>query len=148
MAAGTVTVEDPEGALRSPVILDLVIDLAAPFPRIAAMRDISGLEVGVRILERSGTTDVPGADRMGGDDREVPVRFADGEASFDRPGLMEDFESVFDDESGFTGGSGFTVRESVFGGEGAFDDDPPPGDEPSPDGPARRSGPTGRWSPR
>jgi hypothetical protein len=149
LAAGTVSTEDPDGPIRSPVIIDLVVDLAAPVPRIAALRDISGLEVGVRLYEQragdiEGTKSPDDAGPAGLDPGEiVPADgFLGGESGF-----IDDFESAFDDESGFSdptsafdGESGFSDRESVFDG--------PESDPVSPTGPVTPpAGPTGRWSP-
>jgi DNA uptake protein ComE-like DNA-binding protein len=41
LAAGEVDAEDPEGKLLSPVVYEAVIDLSAPRPRVAYLRDIT-----------------------------------------------------------------------------------------------------------
>ena len=154
MAAGTVSVEDPEGPMRSPVILDLVVDLAAPVPRIAALRDISGLEVGVRLYERQesmeigdplseGRTDALDRDSIGSTEG-----MEDG--LFDREGFMDSFESAFSDrESAFDDESVFDDRDPFFDDESTFSDGDEGSDDPEPGAPSGTGrGPTGRWSPR
>jgi len=137
IAAGLVSVEDPDGPIRSPIMLDLVVDLAAPKPRVAALRDISGLEVGVRLLESRFTGfETP-------EPRDEPTGSA-VEPLFDFPAPGED-ESIF-----------FDSFETAFSrpdpGSGRFETDPPEPEEPSsepaaaPGSPDR--GPRGRWSPR
>ena len=157
MAAGTVSVEDPDGPLRSPVILDLVVDLAAPVPRIASLRDISSLEIGVRLHEGRASAGFDDPTREAGIDAVDGVPFGGPEAEdglFGREGFVGSFESVFydresvfDDESAFDDRESFFDDESTFPEEGAGSDDPGL-EEPSGIGDDPGGGPTGRWSPR
>ncbi len=52
-AAGTVPSEDTDSALENPVMVELVVDLSGPRPRLASLRDIGGLELAARLLERT-----------------------------------------------------------------------------------------------
>lgn len=45
LAAGEVSIDDPEGPLEEPMILEAVIDLADPSPRVAYLRDITMLQM-------------------------------------------------------------------------------------------------------
>ena len=157
MAAGTVSVEDPDGPLRSPVILDLVVDLAAPVPRIASLRDISSLEIGVRLHEGRASAGFDDPAREAGIDAVDGIPFGGpetGDGLFGREGFVgsfesvfDDRESVFDDESAFDDRESFFDDESVFPEEGAGSDDPGL-EETSGIGDDPGGGPTGRWSPR
>lgn len=141
IAAGTVPVDEPDGAIETPVILDLTVDLAAPRPRLAALRDISGLEVGVRLLEGRGD---PGEGSPA-----MPGSEADG--SSEEPfgsGLFDDLEPLFDDAPLFDDESFFTERESVFATDGPDPDEAGTGVERPPSGPGDPDErPGGRWSP-
>lgn len=54
IAAGEVNADEPDGPMSSPVILEAVIDLTAPTPRVAYVRDISVLQAAAQIaLEAS-----------------------------------------------------------------------------------------------
>ena len=137
IAAGLVSVEDPDGPIRSPIILDLVVDLAAPVPRVAALRDISGLEVGVRLLQ-SRFTEFETPDS--GDD---PTGSA-VEPLFDFPAPGEDDSIFFDSFE-----TAFSRPDSGTDGldpDGADPVEPTPDPDPAPGSPDR--GPRGRWSPR
>lgn len=144
IAAGLVSVDDPDGPIRSPVILDLVIDLAAPVPRIAALRDISGLEVGVRLLQtRLDDPDPPGGATGSADTEAAPF--------FEFMAEGEDDDAFFDSfETAFSGSDqGFSETESPFEDRDATESesgDPDAGDPSGGASPA--GGPRGRWSPR
>lgn len=49
LAAGIVSADDPDGLMRSPVIYEAVIDLSAPRPRLAYLRDVGLLQTTVMI---------------------------------------------------------------------------------------------------
>ncbi|HAW96596.1 MAG TPA: hypothetical protein DCX60_09990 [Phycisphaerales bacterium] len=51
-AAGTVPSEDIDSALENPVMVELVVDLSTPRPRLASFRDIDRLDLAVRLLEQ------------------------------------------------------------------------------------------------
>ena len=51
-AAGTVPSEDTDSALENPVMVELVVDLSGPRPRLASFRDIGRLDLAARLLER------------------------------------------------------------------------------------------------
>lgn len=127
LAAGTVSVDDPEGPIENPVLLDIVVDLAAPVARIASLRDISGLDVGVRLLEGRilefdealDTKRVDLDDGAGESTKES--LFPTFDSILDRPSFLEEFHSAFDEEPGAS--------------------------EDGPGGGGTSNGPRGRWSP-
>ena len=53
IAAGTVAVDDPDGPLRNPIVMEAVIDLSAPDARVAYLRDVSQLEAAAMIALNS-----------------------------------------------------------------------------------------------
>ena len=136
--------------MRNPVIFDLVVDLAAPVPRIASLRDVTGFEVGVRLLGAryeeldSGNFERPEASSE--EDLDEDQLFPSGDSAFDESSFLDDFESAFE-------------QPSPLGDfESAFDRDEPSSEETTEgpgsaqaDGTASSSGgagPRGRWSPR
>ena len=151
LAAGTVSTEDLEGPIQSPVVLDLVVDLAAPIPRMAALRDISGLELGARLLgdrtgsfesrEESGLADASDEESGSGS------FLNDIDAFLDQPGFMDEFDSAFDDSSVFDEGfeSAFDPGEEDLEGT---EEDAARSNGPSGSGGSPGNRPRGRWSPR
>ena len=143
LAAGTVSVEEPDGPIESPVISDLPIDLAAPRPRIAALRDISGLEVGVRLLESRG---------------ELPEELEAATSPEPSEAAASSFESAnpFLVDGGFFDSleSPFDERNPVFDADGPpsmTEEEAPvrePGGDSASNGGTAVTLPGGRWSPR
>jgi DNA uptake protein ComE-like DNA-binding protein len=82
MEAGEVEADDPQGRLRNPLVYDAVIDLSAPRPRIAYLRDATMLEIAAILAMDGGGNDDEGGryedawDR-GGTDPEVPIQVED-----------------------------------------------------------------------
>ena len=150
LAAGTVSVEDPDGPIFSPVIFDVTVDLAAPRPRIAELRDISGLEIGVRLFEtRMDSDDAPlrGRSNQGEGDPDSDDRLPDEVSLFPEIDFLADFESQFENPDMSL--DGFSNEDPAFGEQDS------PADqalEPVeiPGGGADSTGglPGGRWSPR
>ena len=82
-----------------------MVDLAAPVPRIAALRDISGLEVGVRLLQtRLDDSDPPRGATASADTEAAPL--------FEFMAQGEDEDAFFDSfETAFSGSDqGITLR--------------------------------------
>jgi DNA uptake protein ComE-like DNA-binding protein len=52
-AAGTVPTDDVDSAMENPVMVELVVDLSAPRPRLASLRDIGKLDLAIRLLEQA-----------------------------------------------------------------------------------------------
>ncbi|MDG2029598.1 MAG: hypothetical protein P8J45_01200 [Phycisphaerales bacterium] len=138
LAAGTVSVDDPDGPIFSPVIFEVTVDLAAPSPRIAELRDISGLEIGLRLYEtRMDSIDdpLPAGPEDAGVESNPDDMFLEGEPLFGELDLLADFESDFQD-------SAFDDEDlPADGGE-------KPAENPVEGGGSQPSLPSGRWSPR
>lgn len=49
IAAGEVAADEPEGPMRRPVVIEAVIDLSSPKPRVAYLRDVTSLQHAARI---------------------------------------------------------------------------------------------------
>jgi DNA uptake protein ComE-like DNA-binding protein len=124
LAAGEVDPDEPDGPLTNPVIYEVVIDLSAPRPRVAYLRDITLLQTTATLAAGAAVDRFD--DRL---DDEQP--FADEVVTLDGGGSAAgELESLPD------------VSESAFGDDLADADMPP-----APDGVAggrrgRRSSPT------
>lgn len=139
IVVGVVSIEDPEAPLENPITIDLVVDLAAPRARLAAIRDISALETGVRLLEERLIEDAESAER-------ALRRRTSGEGEPETESFFDD-ESFFDNESFFDSGSLFDENESEsFEAENAEEENNE--NESQARTPRQTSrGPHGRWSP-
>jgi DNA uptake protein ComE-like DNA-binding protein len=84
LAAGEVDAGDPEGALINPAIYEIVVDLSAPRPRIAYLRDITLLQTAAVLAVNASSAmdeedepselfvdDPTGAGSEAGDDEEI-----------------------------------------------------------------------------
>lgn len=107
LAAGEVDPDDPSGSLTNPVIYEVVIDLSAPRPRVAYLRDITLLQTTAMIA--AGTA----VDRLGDRwDNEQP--FADEVVTLDGGGSEAgELDSLGD------------ASEPAFGADLADADTPP-----------------------
>ena len=128
-AAGTVPSEDTDSALENPVMVELVVDLSGPRPRLASLRDIGRLDLAARLLEQ------------------VPLAEA------------APFETTFDDARPFEAGDDSEEPEagSLLDSLARFEEGLKPpeeesfeGSEPSSEAPSatpsEEQGPRGRWS--
>ena len=150
LAAGTVSIEDPDGPILSPVIFDVTVDLAAPRSRIAELRDISGLEIGVRLYEaRMDSADASSWD--GSSQVEVDSESGDlfpaEEPLFPEIDFLADFDAQFQNPDMTL--DGISIEDSAFGEQDSPEEQ---AGEPVeiPAGGAGSTGglPGGRWSPR
>jgi DNA uptake protein ComE-like DNA-binding protein len=66
ITVGHVDAEEPDGPLQGAMICEAVIDLSAPKPRVAYLRDVTMLDLAARIAEGDG-----GGEGDGWDDRSV-----------------------------------------------------------------------------
>ncbi len=103
IATGTVSPDDEAGPLRSPLIVEAVIDLSAPAPRLAYLRDITMLQTTAALAARGvGPADDFDRDPLddgGLDDPadEMDDPLAPPADAFDLPDIMEDLDpSAFD----------------------------------------------------
>ncbi|MEE2972656.1 MAG: hypothetical protein VX672_05980 [Planctomycetota bacterium] len=156
-AVGSVPADDPEAALSSPIAWEVVVDCGGDRPRLVEIRDVTMLELVVRMLaeteESRPEPEIPG-DRPPGEESDG----FDGEPLFDQGPLFAE-ESLFDDaplfpeSSPFDEGSIFGERP-LFPGSPTFgnpDSDPPGTGSGSDAGTgstrSRDRGPGGRWRP-
>ncbi|MHC5114558.1 MAG: hypothetical protein ACYTGP_09045 [Planctomycetota bacterium] len=148
LAAGEMPAEDIDGALDNPVIYEAVIDLCAPTPRIAYLRDVTLLETTARIAAASAPEDDPFARD------EMPSRDIDPETALDDASADELFGG--DPEDPFEGATGAAAPVDSAGrapalpdptGAARGDDDPSgassSGGAAAPSGSARQR--IGRW---
>jgi hypothetical protein len=150
LAAGTVSADDPGGPIFSPVIFEITVDLASPQPRIAELRDISGLEIGLRLYEsRRDSVDDPDRERSGsraGDSVENDL-FPNEAPLFDEVDFLDDFDSSFGKPdpplgAGSAEDSAIGEQDSPTKEAGDFAETPAEG------GGSSGGLPGGRWSPR
>lgn len=105
LAAGTVDADSPEGPIQNPILYDVVIDLSAPVARIASIRDITGLDLGVRLLEQQyelldqESRSQVREENDASEDVAAESLFPVIDSPFDEGSFFEDRESVFDDVS-------------------------------------------------
>jgi DNA uptake protein ComE-like DNA-binding protein len=59
IAAGEVDPDEPDGSMTNPVIVEAIIDLSAPMPRIAYLRDISVLQAAAQIALEAARNETP-----------------------------------------------------------------------------------------
>jgi DNA uptake protein ComE-like DNA-binding protein len=76
LAAGEVGADDPEAPPADLVVYDVVIDLSAPRPRVAYLRDVTWLATTARIAAGMGPQDEEGPQGDGGEDLPEPVETA------------------------------------------------------------------------
>ncbi len=81
--AGEVDADDREGALSNPVIYEAVIDLSAPKPRVAYLRDITMLQSAARVAANATPAPAPGITEDPDDALREP--FMDEPAPLDDP---------------------------------------------------------------
>ncbi len=81
--AGEVNADDREGALTNPVIYEAVIDLSAPKPRVAYLRDITMLQSAARVAANATPAPAPGITEDPDDALREP--FMDEPAPLDDP---------------------------------------------------------------
>ena len=164
IVSGTVSVEDLDGPIDSPIALEVLYDCSVAPPRLVELRDVTSLELVARMLaagEEFDRFEVVGPDTDSAmaagnglldrgsmfDDQS----YFDDASMFDDPSMFDD-ASMFDDPSMFDDASLFE-DDSFFDDPSLFDNDPlfgVPISEPAggpggavPDGP----GPRGRWRP-
>jgi len=85
--AGEVDADDREGALSNPVIYEAVIDLSAPKPRVAYLRDITMLQTAARVAANATPAPAPGFT----EDPDDVLR----EPSMDEPAPLDDPDPGF-----------------------------------------------------
>jgi hypothetical protein len=126
------------------------VDLASPQPRIAELRDISGLEIGLRLYEsRRDSVDDPDRERSGsraGDSVENDL-FPNEAPLFDEVDFLDDFDSSFGKPdpplgAGSAEDSAIGEQDSPTKEAGDFAETPAEG------GGSSGGLPGGRWSPR
>ena len=128
-AAGTVPSEDLDSALENPVMVELVVDLSRPRPRLASLRDIGRLDLAVRLLEQ-----VPLAETAPFD-----ATFDDETSFTDIDDFQEsDADSLLDSLARFE--EGLQSMEEV-----SFPESDPSTTDPL-TAPSEKQGPRGRWS--
>ncbi len=88
--AGEVDADDREGALINPVIYEAVIDLSAPKPRVAYLRDITMLQTAARVAANATPAPAPGTPGSFDDLADVPP-----EAFMDEPAPLDDPDPGF-----------------------------------------------------
>ena len=128
-AAGTVPSDDIDSALENPVLVELVVDLSGPRPRLASLRDIGRLELAARLLERIPLAEAAPFETTSAEERP----FAPGDDSEE---LEED--SLLDSLARFE--EGLQPAEEV-----SFETSAPSAETPS-EASSEEQRPRGRWS--
>ena len=128
-AAGTVPSEDIDSAIDNPVMVELVVDLSAPRPRLTSFRDIGRLDLAVRLLEQVALAET--APFEDASDDETGFRGND-DAEEDGSNSLLDALARFEE--------GLPSSEAV-----SFEDSAPSSENPR-RGSSEEQGPRGRWS--
>jgi len=146
--------DDEENArLESPVIYEVVIDLADPRPRVAYLRDVSLLTTATALAV---SVEEAGGDFRERDDRTRDAAFADDDPAAAAEGETPDDEWSMDTELDFGGGEFDLGADPLdFGGDDFMgDDEPGASSDPEAGEPASSSAPErgrrrriGRWLP-
>lgn len=94
IAAGEVDAEQPEAAMENPVIFEAVIDLSAPQPRVAYLRDITMLQTAALLAASAPAAGAEGQSPLYDDE---PAGWSSG----DDDALADDEAEAWDEPAGF-----------------------------------------------